>query len=270
MKSVAACALIAFAAGSAAQAQTPSSRTITGTVVDSANHKPLSQAVIYIGRTPTGQRTGNDGKFRISADSGPHVLMLRHWGYVPAFVVVPNGSADTADAGTTSLRQVKTDQDRAAVENADVQAFPELATFYDHKANYRMGLFLTPDELQRVGGSLFNLIRQKANFHFICFMNRKGEVDCGQEASRGRTSIMNPNPTSREQEPCLMEVWTNAYANAMGMHSTLDQFQMDEVLAVEAYPNPGVTPPDFGGSPCAAVMLWMKQAASNANVGTPR
>jgi hypothetical protein len=37
---------------------------------------------------------------------------------------------------------------------------------------------------------------------------------------------------------------------------------MDEVLAVEAYPHPGVTPPEFMGSPCAAIMLWMKEGGT--------
>src|SRR4029077_16660624 len=133
--------------------------------------------------------------------------------------------------GTTSMRKVKTDADRADAQNADIQMYPELAQFYDHKANYRQGLFLTPDELQRVGGNLFTLIRQKPNFHFICYVTRRGDVDCGQQESRGRTSIMNPNPQSAEQEPCLMVVLTNA----IGPQRTLDEFQMSDVLAVEAY-----------------------------------
>ena len=233
------------------------SRTIKGTVVDSANHKPVSQAVISVGQTPTGQRTGDDGTFRVSAPQGALLMMVRRSGYVPALIVIPADTAATeTDLGTTSIRQVKTDADRAAVQQADVTMYPELAQFYDRKARFRQGLFLTPDDLQRVGGSLFALIRQKPNFHFICFETRRGEWDCGQQASRGRTSIMNPNPTSAEQEPCELEVWTNA----LGPQRTLDEFQMDDVLAIEAYPHPGVTPPEFGGSPCAAVMLWMRQS----------
>jgi hypothetical protein len=34
---------------------------------------------------------------------------------------------------------------------------------------------------------------------------------------------------------------------------------MDDVLAVEAYPDQAVTPQEFKGSPCAAIMLWMKE-----------
>jgi len=184
-------------------------RSITGTVMDSANHKPLSQAGVYFGRMPAGQRTGNDGKFSVSAPQDALLLM-----------------------------------------------YPELAQFYDHKKGFRQGVFLAPDDLSRLGGSLFTLIRQKPGFHFICIVTRRGDVDCGQEANRGRTSISDPNPTSREQEPCVMHVWTNA----LGPQHTLDEILMEDVLAVEAFPTPGVTPSEFAGSPCATIMLWMRHS----------
>jgi hypothetical protein len=233
------------------------SRTIKGTVVDSANQKPISEAVIYLGRMTIGQRTGDDGTFRLPAPTDPALLLVRRPGYVPAVIGLAEGdSGSEKDLGTVGMRKVNTDADRADAQNADVRMYPELAEFYDHKSTYRLGLFLTPDELQRVGGSLFALIRQKPNFHFICYVTRRGDVDCGQEASRGRTSIMNARPRSAEQEPCLMAVLTNA----LGQQHTLDEFQMSDVLAVEAYPHPGVTPPEFTGSPCATVILWMKHA----------
>jgi hypothetical protein len=235
------------------------SRTIKGSVVDSVRHTPVSQAVIYLGRMPTGQRTGNDGTFRVSAPERPLVLMVRRWGYVPALIAIPEGpAAIETDLGTTSMRQLKTDADRAAAQDADVRVYPELVQFYDHKASYRQGVFLTPEDLERVGGSLFTLIREKPGFHFICFATRKGEWDCGQQSSRGPTSIMTPNPTSAEREPCLLQLWTNA----LGPQQTLDEVQMDDVLAVEAYPHPGITPPEFAGSPCATIMLWKKQNGS--------
>jgi len=246
-------ATLMLTAGSAAVAQR-GSRTLKGTVVDSTNHKPISQAVIYAGRWTAG-RTGTDGTFRVTVDQDPTMLIARRPGYIPTLVpVLPDSTTTEKDLGTLSLRPVKTDADRAAVQDADTKMFPELAEFYAHKAQFRQGVFLSPDDLQRVGGNLFTWIRQKQGFHFICIVTRRGDVDCGQEASRGRTSITNPNPTSREQEPCLLEVWTNA----LGPQRTLDEFQMDDVLAVEAFPTPGVTPTEFAGSPCATIMLWMK------------
>src|SRR6266487_475419 len=234
-------------------------RTIKGTVVDSAKHKPVSQAAIFIGRMPTGQRTGDDGTFHVSAPQGPLVVMIRRPGYIPVLTALAGDtSAAETDMGTASMQQVKSDADRAAVQDADMKIYPELARFYDHKARFRQGLFFAPDDLLHGGGSLFTLIRQKPNFHFICVATQRGDLDCGQEASRGRTSILNPNPTSREQEPCVMHVWTNA----LGPQHTLDEILMEDVLAVEAFPHPGVTPPEFMGSPCAAIMLWMKEGGT--------
>jgi hypothetical protein len=34
---------------------------------------------------------------------------------------------------------------------------------------------------------------------------------------------------------------------------------VDAILAAEAYPNPGVTPGQYAGSPCAALILYMKE-----------
>src|SRR2546426_7807124 len=51
------------------------SRTIKGTVVDSANHKPVSQAVIHLRRMTTGQRTRDDGTVRVAAPQGSLGMM---------------------------------------------------------------------------------------------------------------------------------------------------------------------------------------------------
>lgn len=248
--------VLVLAAAHGALAQRPS-RTLKGSVVDSADHKPLSQVAVHLGRTITGQRTGNDGTFRVSADTDVVWLMVRRPGYVPVLLGVPEGAAASeTDVGTIAVRQVKTDDDRAAVENLDRRVYPELRQFYDHRARYHNGaVFLAPDDLNRVGGSLFSYIRQKPGFHFLCYVTQRGEWDCGEQRSRGRTSIMNPNPRSAEQERCPLQLWFSSVG--VGPQKTLDQIQMSDVLAVEAYPNPGATPAEFAGSPCAAIMLWM-------------
>src|SRR5258706_16462395 len=66
---------LALAAVSAASAQ-GRTRKIKGTVADSAKHKPVSQAVIFIGRMPTGERTGDDWTFHVSAPPGTLVVVV--------------------------------------------------------------------------------------------------------------------------------------------------------------------------------------------------
>src|SRR5574341_424836 len=152
-------ALLGAVNGALAQDET---RVLKGTAVDSASNKPVAQAAIYVGRKPWGEHTAKDGTFQVSAPVERLGLMVRRPGYVPALL---NVSGDTAgavtDLGTVRLRPVKTDADRAAVQAADVQAFPELARFYQHKAEFRQGLFFTPDDLQRQGGNLVDILRLK-------------------------------------------------------------------------------------------------------------
>src|SRR2546428_14144356 len=77
-------------AGSGGFAQS-GSRTLKGTVVDSTNHKPISQAVIYAGRWTAGS-PGNDGTFGVTPDQDPTRLIARRPGYIPALVPVPRDS----------------------------------------------------------------------------------------------------------------------------------------------------------------------------------
>jgi hypothetical protein len=251
------CGLLGAVGGALAQGGI---RTLKGIAVDSTNNKPVAQAAVYVGRTAWGQRTAKDGTFRVTAPTGDVLVTIRRPGFVPALLPVAGDTADAeTDVGTARLRPVKSDADRAEMQAADVKAFPELASFYEDRAKYRQGLFFTPDDLQRLGGNLVDLLRQKPNFRFICYQNRKHEVDCGQQPGRGPTSITRSwagNPASAEMEPCPMEVWTNG---GEPFRQTLDNIIVDAILAAEAYPNPGVTPPLYAGSPCAALVLYMKE-----------
>jgi len=102
-----------------------------------------------------------------------------------------------------------------------VRDVAELAEFYDHKKRVRQGVFLAPDELSRLGGSSVHADPPEARFHFICIVTRRGDVDCGQEANRGRTHRLgDPHPTCREQEPCVNARWSNA----LGPQHTLDEY----------------------------------------------
>jgi hypothetical protein len=250
-------ATAALAAARPAQAQ-DASRILKGVVSDSTDRKPVGQVSIYVGRISTGQRTANDGTFQVSAGERSLVLMARRPGYVPALLPVPGGTAGQAtDLDTIRLRKVKTDADRAAVQAVDVRVFPELAQFYDHKARFRGGVFLTPDDMEHQHGPIASIVRQKPGFHFICVVDRKDQWDCGQQAGRGPTSIMGGNARSAEQQECDMLVWSNA----TDLEQPLNEILADQVLALEAYPNPGATPPNYGGSPCAAIMLYMKPQA---------
>src|SRR5260221_2692844 len=137
---------LALAAVNAASGQ-GRTRTIKGTVVDWARPKQVSQAAIFIGRMFTGQRTGDDGTFHVSAPQGPLVVMIRRPGYIPVLTALAGDTSGTdTDMGAANTQQVKSDADRAAVQDADMKIYPELSRFYDHKARYRQGFFFQAED----------------------------------------------------------------------------------------------------------------------------
>ncbi|MBI4502604.1 MAG: hypothetical protein HY700_15770 [Gemmatimonadetes bacterium] len=229
------------------------SRTITGTAVDSASGKPLSGAMAYANRTIGGKPTGKDGRFALAAEPLEPFFVVRVPGYVPA--KVPWSNADsTGSVGRVRLRRVKGDQDRFAVQAEDIRVYPQLARFYDRKANLRQGAFLTPDEVKLRGtSSLRDVIRQMPGLQRMCLVTREGELDCGKSLDRGPTTILNQ---PAQPDVCVAAIWYYGFTGPT--HPSMEEVRMDEVIAIEGYERAGSTPAEFSGHNCGAMVLWMK------------
>jgi carboxypeptidase family protein len=251
---VAASLVICRVAGAGAQ---DAGRTVEGKVLDSRNEKPISGAQVYFDREELDAVSGADGSFKAPIGQGGHRFVIRRPGYVPQHAAAgPGAAGERVDLGTVHLRQVKTDADRDTVEAVDLELHPRLASFYDRMHKYRQGSFLTPDDMQRNGGVLSQIIRAKTGFRNMCVANRQGELDCGK-SYRGPTTILGSGrPAHEEDQMCFVRVWTDD----VGPERALDDIRMDEILAVEAYPNTNTTPREFPGSSCATIRLWMKRA----------
>jgi hypothetical protein len=227
--------------------------SIAGRIMDEANKKALAGAMIYLNRFPQQELSDKDGRFVVTNEA-PVELIVRRVGYVPFSTTV---EPDHSNVGDVLLHPVRTDADRKALEAMDVKIYPQLAAFYQRRAEFRRGAFFTPDDLARAAGTIPDLLRPRPGFKNICVMNRRDEWDCGK-ADRGPTTIMGSGQSSfaRENE-CTVRVWTDD----VGPEKTLDDVRLDELLAVEAYPTPNDTPKGLGTSQCASVRLWTKRAA---------
>jgi len=85
-------------------AQTPGG-TITGRVVDSTNHQPLSGVTVSVEGTTRGTATESDGTFRLNGiPAGTQTLRARRIGYNPQLRTVSVGTGATASVGTRAGR----------------------------------------------------------------------------------------------------------------------------------------------------------------------
>jgi len=221
--------------------------TITGTIIDSASSKPLAGALVYVGQTAPGKGTGKDGKFRVDNVGAGAVVVVRHAGHVPKGITPPEAGGDV---GTLPLRAVKTDEDREAVDIGNKRVFPQLADFYSRRKALSAGFFFTPDDVELSGARQpSDVVRRATGLRNVCVVDRQGAADCGDPTKRGTTYS-----GFQESGPCIAVIWTGG-ARARG---ALDEMAINDVLAIEAYAQPGSTPPDFAGSRCATIVVWMK------------
>ncbi len=96
--------LLLFTGGISVFAQ----KTITGTITDSANGKPLQSVSVTIKSTGTGTQTAADGKFTINIPANAGTLVISSVGYTSKEVAVGSGGTLNIflSAATSSLNDV--------------------------------------------------------------------------------------------------------------------------------------------------------------------
>ncbi len=221
--------------------------TLTGTLVDTASGKPLSGAEIFFITDPSGQKSGKDGRFTVKARTAQETtLIFRKNGYVP----VRASAGDGTDLGMLYLRPIKGDTDIVAVDAFDLLVYPTLAPFYRRKREITQAYFFTPEEVARGGRMVSDVLRRNRALGNICLKQSTGELDCGVSAKRGTTYS---DFRSGEAAPCAVV----NYVDGKRSDASVDELQISEVLAIEAYPLASITPREFADGRCGAVVVWL-------------
>ena len=237
-----------YLAGAPLHAQT---RIVTGLAIDSASTKPLAQAMIYVDAASAMVRTGKDGIFRYSVTTGGETpLVVRHSGYVPVRVIVPDAESPVG-LGKITLRKVATPDDQTAVDEEDLRLYPQLGDFFGRKKTKPQGVFFGPDEIGGDPGRRpTDVMRRGRGLRNFCVANPQGERDCGVQDKRGTTYS---RFRSGESE-CVADIW----ASAGRFGGALDDILLKNILAMEVYLQRGSTPPQYARSECGAVVVWLR------------
>jgi len=124
--------------------------TLTGTVLDSLNRRPVEKADVYLageGEPRTG--TNRDGQFRLkSVPADEIILLIRRIGYSPrALRLNLTGRENrTIDLGNFALNSFVVKLDSITIEARLVQRNPRLEDFYRRKRS-GMGQYLTRQDI---------------------------------------------------------------------------------------------------------------------------
>jgi hypothetical protein len=228
-----------------------SSATLSGFVVDSGG-RPLRGAQILIADGSQRAVSGDSGQFVLKGlKPGKTDVLVRVLGYGPAtFSTVLRG------ARTRRIRVILTpvSVQLSAIVVRDSISDPLLARtgFYDRKKT-GAGTFLTPADIERRSAStVSDLLRMVPGLSV-------------QPAPGSATGSLPWSRRGAGMKPCLMELFIDGVkaeiGGSGGMVTTLeDAISETEVGAIEVYPGPADTPPQFTGiaNACGSIVIWTK------------
>ncbi|MBD8525506.1 carboxypeptidase regulatory-like domain-containing protein [Pseudomarimonas arenosa] len=160
---------------------------IRGVVVNQANRQPIANALIVV-TDPAGQqslRSANDGRFEISALTGPEVrISISADAFDPARLLVPIQPLEQRDIGTVGLKPTAIDF-----------YFPDLAIVDSTLSTTEPDLFSLSQgfEVEIVNRGTANVVQ---DFDLIGFVdsNGNGVFDVGIESEAGRVRVSEDLP----------------------------------------------------------------------------
>lgn len=248
----------------------PAHSAIIGRVTDQ-QHAAVAGVEVMLRELPaSATKTNDSGRFVISnVVEGAYHLVLRRVGYEPRSFVANIAADDTliveniqivSNGQATQLPTVEV-RDRAA-ESRDLAAF-------EQRRKTGVGKFITPAEMAKVSGSpLSNVLGSRApELARVRFPPCAGTglAIGGSAASSIQVDTPKFSPRCNLPAFCYASVWIDGvriYSPGTGaIPPNIDQFQTNEIEAIEIYPRGGQTPTEYNltGSGCGTILIWRKR-----------
>ena len=217
---------------------------LVGVVRDSAGHALRDAEVRIGGSARIAAITNDSGGFRLAALApGATAIVVRRLGFAPDTVTLIL-RAGRVDSLVLALGVVAASLPGVLVEDeADARSHRLLADFWARRAR-GFGSFITRDEIEkRDAHSFVDLTRMVPSVRVVT-MN-------GRETLRfGRSGTLRDCPPQYVVDGLRIE------------SGSPDEFLPTDIEAVEIYPGPSTTPPQFTSRPfsytCGAIVIWTR------------
>ncbi len=254
-------ALALTAEAPALAAQDAARATIHGRVTTDSGQRLLAGVEILVEGSAAAVRSGQDGRFILSASvAGPVMVLVRHPGFRPL--------RDSIHVEGSAAVERNFDLVPLATKLAGVEVREEggltNAAFRDFDRRRKgTGKFLVQADIERIGTkSLESLIRGHIGGFSLVRLPNGGVAVAGKR----RNELSLTNRPAREPglpDRCYAEVFVNgqrfyAYQSPPSMPPRLDDFDLERIVALEFYRGPAETPTEFSGpsAACGTIAIW--------------
>jgi len=229
-------------ATTASEAQSP--RPLFGLVRDSLGHAIAGAEVRARGNVVVAF-SDDSGRFHVAQmPVGARGVFVRRLGFAPTRVPFTS-SAGPVDSVRVTLRAIVHELPEITVqEQHDSLSRKVLAEFWARRAR-GFGKFVTRDEIQQKGAHRFvDVVRSVSG---VQIMSRQGRQEIRFRGA-GVGSMF---------RDCPPQYWLDGIPLQQG---SAEEFSPDNVEAIELYPGPATTPPQFNtrSQTCGTVIVWSR------------
>ena len=230
--------------GAAGTSEAQSPRALFGLVKDSVGHAVPGAEVRTRGNAVVAF-SDDSGRFHVAQmPVGARGVLVRRLGFAPARAPITRGSG-TTDSVRVTLRAIAQSLPEITIEEQhDSLSKKVLAEFWARRAR-GFGKFLTRDEIEQKGASRFvDVVRAVSS---VTIQNSRGRPDIRFRGAGVGAMFRD----------CPPQYWLDGIPL---MNGSADEFSPDNVEAIELYPGPATTPPQFNmrGQTCGTVVVWSR------------
>ena len=244
VRAVRAVVIAGLAAALIAPAAQSQQTTLVGLVRDSSGI-PISGVEVRLAGQDVYTRTNDLGGFRLaSVPVGAIQISARRMGFAPALVDVTL-RVGRIDSLILSMTTLATNLPGVRIEDEYMARSRRLLAGFWERRSRGFGQFITRDEIERRGPHDFvDIVRMQPGLQFIEKNGRKA-IRFG----RG----------GRPLGDCPPQYWVDGMRIEQ---ATPDEFPPQDVEAIELYPGPSTTPPQFANrinaNTCGAIVIWTR------------
>ena len=226
-------------------------------VADASTHV-LSGAEVSVRGIPRAVRTDSTGVFALDGiPAGDQVVLVRHPGFEPLSVTIAFSGADTL------YRLFLLDHVTIPISASgdSVGAADKFRDFRRRRAR-GLGMFLVHDDFATAyDRPLSDVLRRLPG---IVFQRNQRSAGVALASARDVTSVFARDRRDGFAPACYLQLFVDGirvFAPNNGQSPVdINSWRTDDIEAIEYFPSPDRTPPEFGGtgSACGTLSLWLR------------
>lgn len=227
--------------------------SLHGRVLDSLTRAPIVGASVEIAQTSQRQLSDSSGRFVFASTApGPHMLRVRHLGYLPARESVFVSASDSVEEFVMLSRLPA--QLREVLISGQQVVFPRFFEDAYKRAARGAGVYFTREYIDE-----WNINDYKSLFDRIPSVSANDRGVTFNRCQSGLEAAQNPRARPKVQ------VYIDGHRMALdaddfrGIYAALSSIKPRQVQLVEVYPNVSSIPAEFLEDACAVVVIWTRK-----------